>query len=146
MLCEQPDHWKPSAVLPLMEWSQPQSSRAPEEHLRVMAWATPAEAMAWTNAASRVPEGKSGLKLSDTYINYSSHVKLINRWMIQFSSFHLSKVWTIFSNFLPRGTTGETNGESEGWAFLGFLLRSLLLLFRPGFLRRPFRSSPPVEK
>jgi len=63
MLSEQPDHWKLAALLRarragervVMDRSQPQRSSCPELHARVTAYTTPADEIAWTNAASRVP-------------------------------------------------------------------------------------------
>lgn len=45
----------PAGDVPLSDRSQPQFSSSPAEHARVRACATPALAMAWTNAISFVP-------------------------------------------------------------------------------------------
>lgn len=53
----QPPHFQPSPGGPLWCESQPHMVDVPSAQERVTANATPAEAMAWTNADSRVAEG-----------------------------------------------------------------------------------------
>lgn len=60
----QPPHFQPSPGVPWWRVLQPQMAAEPSAQERVTAKATPAEAMAWTKADSRVAMGKEEMGVS----------------------------------------------------------------------------------